>query len=822
MSAAFARRLRPVRNSFASMLRLLAIVVLFACALPVAATSLTHVLPGALPTLPGKGELQGLVVADGTPVAVRAGALWQLDAAGKGWLPARWKGTPPAHVTGVFGNGATAYAFTGPEPGVATGVARVHLSKGALALEALPALPAPMQAARGAVLASTLFITGVAGEQPRLLKLTSATPRSIWSDVRGWPVPGATATTLVGQTGALFATFGDPASADGQSLWRWTAEQGWRARGKVPGIVVEGSGRAIGQAHILYLVRDPAQSQAASLRTFQTITGSWAVLPGATAAQPMQPAAWRDGILWAQTSGTGAIELHSAEIQPVKVLLTWVDWLVIIVYLGSMIGIGLYFYLREKRNSTSNFFVGGRSIPFWAAGVSLYAANTSSISFIAIPAKSFETNWQYLTNNLIAVVGLMFVAVWIVPLLRRLDLMSVFSYLETRFHPAIRMLASALCILTQIGSRMSVILFLPALAIATITGISVTWSVVLMGGFTIIYTAMGGMKAVIWTDFVQVIVKMGGAIFAIGFIVWKLKGGVGEFVDIAAAQDKMHLLDFSFDLTKATVWGFLFLVLFDVVLTFPKDQVLMQRTLSTKSDREAGRSIWAFAAIMIPGGFVFYMIGTALYVYYKANPERMNPVLPIDATFPLFIAAELPRGVTGLIIAGIFAAAMATLSGIMNSVATLVSVDFYDRLVKDGSQKKSVFFAEIMTVVVGLIGIGAALLLSRFDIHSLFDVSIELAGLLGGGFAGAYTLGMFTRRANSPGVAIGIGSSIAFTFIAWSFKLVHPYFYLAISIMLCIVIGYLASLLFPAPTRSLDGLTIYKDRPAPAAPSPAT
>jgi len=252
-------------------------------------------------------------------------------------------------------------------------------------------------------------------------------------------------------------------------------------------------------------------------------------------------------------------------------------------------------------------------------------------------------------------------------------------------------------------------------------------------------------------------------------------------------------------------------VLFDVVLTFPKDQVLMQRTLSTKSDREAGRSIWMFAAIMIPGGFVFYMIGTALFVFYKTHPERMNPLLPIDATFPLFIAAELPMGVTGLIIAGIFAAAMATLSGIMNSVATLISVDFYDRLVKDSSQKKSVFFAEAMTVMVGLIGIGLALLLSRFDVHSLFDVSIELAGLLGGGFAGAYTLGMFTRRANSPGVAIGIGASICLTLVAWWFKLVHPYFYLAISILLCIVIGYLASLFFPAPRRSLKGLTIYAD-----------
>ena len=114
--------------------------------------------------------------------------------------------------------------------------------------------------------------------------------------------------------------------------------------------------------------------------------------------------------------------------------------------------------------------------------------------------------------------------------------------------------------------------------------------------FTIIYTALGGMKAVIWTDFVQLIVKMGGAVFAISFIIFMLDGGCGELLAIAAAEDKMKLLDFSFDLTKATIWGFIFLVLFDVVLTFPKDQVLMQRVLSTKSDKEAGRAVWTFAA----------------------------------------------------------------------------------------------------------------------------------------------------------------------------------------------------------------------------------
>jgi len=246
------------------------------------------------------------------------------------------------------------------------------------------------------------------------------------------------------------------------------------------------------------------------------------------------------------------------------------------------------------------------------------------------------------------------------------------------------------------------------------------------------------------------------------------------------------------------------------VLTFPKDQVLMQRTLATDSPQAAGRSIWIFAAVLLPGGLIFYGIGTVLFAYYKAHPERLDPLLPIDATFPLFIAAELPAGLTGLIIAGIFAAAMGTLSGTINSVATLLSVDFYEKLARNPTQQKSLRFAEWMTVVVGLVGIGVALLLSRYDIHSLLDLTIELAGLLGGGFAGAYTLGMFTRRANSAGVSIGVATAVVVTVVAWWNNLVHPYFYLGISIFVCIVVGYVASLFFPAATRSLTGLTIYK------------
>lgn len=785
---------------------LLCLTLLAPCA--ALAESLTSVEGRDLPVLPDAAAVQTLLVLDERPLVLAADRAWVLSADGAGWHPLA---LPPA-LSGARIAASDAGAGRINALLETDGAARTLLALSwrgdALVSDAMPALPEPLRQAQLATLGDTLYVAGLAEDGgARFLALPQAADgrAAAWRALPAWP-GGAAPGSLAAQKFGLYLTTSD------RHMRQWVADGGWTDRGALPGDVQAGSARPIGQAHLLYLVRQ-APGTPADLRLFHTITGSWATLPATLGRDARLATGWGNGMLWASDAGTG-LQLRSETLKSGKHLLHWVDWLVIVVYLAAMLGIGGYFYLREQNGSEAEFFMGGRSIPFWAAGVSLYATNTSSISFIAIPAKAYETNWQYMTNNLVAVLGLMFVAVWIVPLLRRLDLMSVFSYLETRFHPAIRMLASALAILMQIGSRLSVILFLPALAIATITGIDVAWSILIMGVFTIIYTVMGGMRAVVWTDFVQVFVKMGGAIFAIVFIVHALGSDFDAVREAVILEDKTKLLDFSFDLTKATVWGFIFLVVFDVVLTFPKDQVLMQRTLSTKSDKEAGRSIWVFAAIMIPGGFVFYSIGTALWMYYRQNPERLDPLLPIDATFPLFIAAELPVGVTGLIIAGIFAAAMSTLSSIINSCATLLSVDFYDRLAKAPTERGSVRFAEWMTVVVGLIGIGLALLLSRFDIHSLFDVSIELAGLLGGGFAGAYTLGMFTRRANSQGVAIGVASAIVLTTVAWSFNLVHPYFYLGISIMLCIVIGYLASLLFPQTQRSLEGLTIH-DRKAP-------
>jgi SSS family transporter len=738
---------------------------------------------------------------------LQPGAMRVLAANGKSWLDVGPLPFPPPQAgegsvgaqPQIVGDGHQTFALVGSQ------VVQLQLSSDVPALRPLPSLPLVLSSAVGVAADGHLYVAGVdARGAPQLLQLSPVNEAGQWQRLDAWP-GGGVPTSLVAQIRALYLSVRTEGSATDRLL-RWSSADGWQERGTTPAAVVTGSPHAIGQAHILYLLRDA--DGASRLETFHTISRAWASLPYHDDRRILSVAAVGNGVLTASASG-GSIAFRNAQLLSSKRGLTVLDWSIVVIYLGAMIGVGVYWYLRDRHGSASEFFLGSRAIPFWAAGVSLYATNTSSISYIAIPAKAFETDWQYMMNKLITILGLMFVAVWIVPLLRRLDLVSVFNYLEMRFHPAIRMIGSALCMAMHVGGRMSVVLFLPALAIATITGIDVVYSILIMGVCTIVYTAMGGMRAVVWTDFVQVIVLMGGALFAIGFVFHAL--GASAVYETATAFDKTKLLNFSFDLTQPTVWGFLFLILFDVVLTFPKDQVLMQRTLATDSPQAAGRSIWMFAAIMLPGGLIFYGIGTVLFAYYRDNPQRLDPLLPIDATFPLFISAELPAGLTGLIIAGIFAAAMGTLSGTINSIATLLSVDFYEKLARNPTQQQSKRFAEWMTVVVGMVGIGLALLLSRLDIHSLLDLTIEMAGLLGGGFAGAYTLGMFTRRANSAGVSIGVATAIVVTLAAWWNDLVHPYFYLGISIGTCIGVGYVASLFFPAPTRSLAGLTIFKD-----------
>lgn len=777
---------------------LAALLLILACTAPAMAGTGSPVSSKvtALPALPGAGKQVWLAGVDGRPIVLDAQRAFRLAADKGRWEPLRGNALADLDAIGAVASDGNRTVLIANRNRVAARIVRLSVTNDGITPLSLPPLPVPLRSAQAAVAGDTLWVAGLGPDNAaQLFKLSFSAPGR-WAAQTAWP-GGGTPAALGAQNKGVFVTLA------GGAQWRWFSDKGWRAGARAPATIVPGSTRAIGQAYLLYL--GSGADGAARLYSYSAITDAWAALGAPQPGQPLAAVSYGDGLLAAR-SGASGLEFAATELVSERQSLALLDWLIIGVYMFGMLGVGFYFYRGAKNGSSSEFFLGSRSIPAWAAGISMFAGSISSISYLAIPAKAYETNWQYIMSKMSTIAGLIFVAVMIVPLFRRLNLVSVFNYLETRFHPSIRLLSSALWMLMQIGGRMGIVLFLPAMAIGTITDTNIVACIVIVGIFTIIYTALGGMKAVVWTDVFQVMVLTGGACFAIGFIVYQL--GLMPVVETARAFEKTDMVNLSFDVTQPTLWGFLILVLFDVVLTFPKDQVLMQRVLATPSEKEASRSVWVFAVVLLPSAFMFYIIGTVLFAYYRENPAQLNPMLPIDAVFPAFIGTELPAGITGLIIAGLFAAAMGTLSGIINSVATLLSVDFYGKF-RNPTQEQTVRFAEWMSVVVGLIGIGIAIILSRMDIHSLLDLTIELFGLLGGSCAGAYTLGMFTRRANWQGVAIGIVAASLLTLAVWIFGLIHPYWYLALAIMASIVIGYLASLLFPPPSHSLEGLTIY-------------
>lgn len=762
--------------------------------------------PLALPP----GEATFFTVND-TPVVLAGGRAFILRA-GRWTALQRGLQTSGAGIAAAAG-GARVALFDR----AAASVSRVEIARldgDAIVGRALPPLPTPLRSARAAWAGDSLLVGGLAADgAPRLFRY-DATLAPAWVVEPAWPAGGVPA-TLSAQNRARFVILGDGRQ------WRWTGAGGWTAGAAAPGAIATGSGITIGQAHLLYAVERGGSS---ALYSYSTITDAWAALGALPTDRVTGVAASPGGLLVAALAG-GQLSTWRVGTGFGRKGLAAIDIAIIAVYMLSMLGMGLYFYSRTNADSSSEFFLANRRIPFWAAGLSMFAGTIGSVNYLAYPAKSFETDWQYLMSKVTYVGALVVVAIWLAPFFRRLNVVSVYSYLEARFHLGIRLLASGLWIVLQLTARMGIILYLPALAITTMTGVDITLCIVVVGLFTIVYTALGGMRAVVWTDVVQVFVLTGGALFAIGYILHDL--GVAQVLDTTMAFHKTHAINLSFDVKQPTIWIFLSLAVLEGILCFPRDQIVMQRVLSTSSPREASWSILTFAAVLLPSAIMFYGIGTALFAFYRAHPAALDPMLPIDAVFPTFIGTQLPHGVVGLVVAGVLAAAMGVLSGIINSVATLCSVDFYERFRPARTQKQIVRFSEMVSIVVGLIGIALAIVLSRMNVHSLLDLTIELGGVFGGSFAGAYPLGMFSTRANWQGAAIGIVASAIVTLTIWAMQAVHPYLYLAIAILVSLVVGYIGSLFFPAPTRPLDGLTIFTRRQRaaarsrPAAHSPA-
>jgi solute:Na+ symporter, SSS family len=476
------------------------------------------------------------------------------------------------------------------------------------------------------------------------------------------------------------------------------------------------------------------------------------------------------------------------------------DLAVVGLYLAAMLGIGLYFS-RGRGTGTADYFLADRELNWFVGGVTLYATATSAISFVAIPAKAFTSNWQYMASNYVTLIGTTIAAFALIPRLRRMNLVSVYSYLETRFHPSLRIFGSGVTILFNLVGKQSVVIALPALVLQQMLGLDLLWGVFLIGAVTTVYTLVGGFRAVVWTDLAQCFLMLGGAIYA---VIWIMNLVGGEPLSLwreASALGKTQIFSFDLSLVTPTLWAFLFLEIFNI-LTWPKDQMLMQRVFATRNEAHARGSVIFMAFLVIPGATTFFAIGTALFLFYREHPERFLPGIANDAVFPMFIAWEMPAGLSGLLIAAILAASMSTLSSGLSSLATLMRVDFLDRFGVFAGVRERIS-NRALVLGTGVVATASGAVVSLFGIQSLLDFGLQAFAVLGGGFAAAYGLGLFTRTARWEGVLIGTGVSAIASFIL--VQHVSPILMQATTVGISLVVGYLASLILnlvrPLPPR---------------------
>ncbi|WP_158866170.1 sodium:solute symporter family transporter [Maribellus comscasis] len=473
--------------------------------------------------------------------------------------------------------------------------------------------------------------------------------------------------------------------------------------------------------------------------------------------------------------------------------LSLLDIVVIGLYFLVLSWMGYFFSKRQK--DTNDYFKGGGRIPWWAAGLSIFGTALSAITFMAIPAKTFATDWSYFTLNMTIFLVAPVIIFLFIPFFRKLNVTTAYEYLENRFNLTIRLIGSLSFIVYQIG-RMGVVLFLPSIALNVVTGIDIFLCIALMGIVALVYTMMGGIEAVIWTDVMQVIVLLGGAILSLSLIILKIDGGFSSIVETAAANHKFNVFDLTLSLKQPTVWVMLLGGIFANITTYGTDQTMVQRYLTTKTQKEANQSVWTNAILTIPATIIFFFVGTALFAFYKAFPTELNSTFSNnDAIFPWYIASQLPAGISGLLIAGIFAAAMSSLSSSMNSAATAYSTDIHFRF---GWSKntKPLKLARIATFIVGISGTLFAFMMATMDIQSLWDEFQKVLGLVIGSLGGVFLLGILSKKANSKGVLVGIFISIMIQILVATYQPVHLIMYSATGVLSCFVTGWTASWFF--------------------------
>lgn len=683
---------------------------------------------------------------------------------------------------------------------------------GKVVISEYPPLPVPLAECAGALCDNRVYIAGgfsdAGTRKPvrefHMLDLSSV--RSGWNRLPAWNGPARVYPVAVSQsngTGNCFWLFSGrditPSGEwnvldDGYMYIPWLGT--WeRLEGRFN--VMAGSACASGSAHILFFGgRDSLNRDTGNVCLYHTVTGTMEERQSPV-RMPVTTNVIKDGndiyITGGETSpGVRTPEIVRGRMQTsLRHLGVW-DIVVIILYFVVLAFIGWYFSGRQKSSST--YFKGGGRMPWFVVGLSIFGTALSAITFMAIPAKAYATDWSYILFNSGIILVVPIIVSLFIPYFRKINITTAYEYLELRFNSLIRVICSMAFILFQIG-RMGIVLLLPAIALNVVSGMDIFLCILLMGGLSLIYTTVGGIEAVVWSDALQVVVLLGAAITIMVMVCVDVPGGFCEIVDTAETAGKFSLGDIGFDLRKPTVWTTLIAAFFTNLTTYGTDQTIVQRYLTVESREKANRSVYVNALLTVPASLIFFFVGTAIWVFFKNYPMELNTTIADgDAILPWYVSIRMPNGVFGLVIAGIFAAAMSTLSSSMNSAATAFVTDIYRKITPDRGNGLKI--AKLMTLFIGAAGILFALLMATWDIKSLWDEFNKILGLLLGGLGGLFILGMVTKRANSTGALIGLGASVVVQVLVARYQVVNVLLYSTTGFFSCLIVGYLASLVF--------------------------
>lgn len=432
------------------------------------------------------------------------------------------------------------------------------------------------------------------------------------------------------------------------------------------------------------------------------------------------------------------------------------DLIIFFVYLIGIIIFGGTFYRKNKTSLA--FTLGNRSIPGWVITMSIFATFVSSISYLALPGIAYLKDWNAFVFSLSLPIAAIVAVKVFVPLYRKVNSPSAYTYLEQRFGPWARVYASTSYFLTQL-MRIGTILYLLALTINSIFGWDITTVIVITGIVIMIYSTLGGIQAVVWTDAIQGIILITGALVCATYILFNMPEGPGQIFTIASENGKFSLGSFSLDLSESTFWVVLVYGIFINLQNFGIDQNFVQRYIASRSDQDAKKSAFSGGMLYIPASLLFLFIGTALFAFYNSGAGQLPPELQdttkSDGVFPFFIVNELPVGITGLLIASIFAAGMSTISTSYNSSATVFLTDYYQRFFKKtASDKEAMNVLYISSFVISVCGILIAI--AMINVESALDAWWKLASIFSGGMLGLFLLGVFSKQKNTTGAIVGV------------------------------------------------------------------